>query len=116
MSKPVPVHAGSPRLVVQRVHCSPDRGVSPRAGRRWPSTASVLDALLQRVVISKRSQLIAAELAPSRAGSLAAEGLTADTQRLPDIRRANAVVGHEANQVRAVFSAEQPVVGARGQE
>jgi len=56
--------------VVQRVHCSPDRGVSPRAGRRWLSTASVLDALLQRVVISKRSQLIAADLAPSRAGSL----------------------------------------------
>ena len=62
------------------------------------------------------SGLIAADLPPSRARSLAAEGFTADNQRLPDIRGADAVVGHEANQVRAVFSAKHPLVGARGEE
>src|ERR1051325_3549828 len=76
---------------------------------------SVLHAL-QRVAINKKFQLIAADLALPCAGCLAAEGVTADNQRLPDVRGADAGMGHEANQVRAVFSAEQPLIRASGEE
>src|SRR6516162_3533773 len=51
-----------------------------------------------------------------RAIQLAAEGFAADGQCPLDIRGADAVVGHESDQVRAVCSAEQSPLAARGHE
>jgi GrpB-like predicted nucleotidyltransferase (UPF0157 family) len=47
---------------------------------------------------------------------LGAEGFAADSQCPPDIRGVDAVVGHESDPVRAGCSAQQPLVGACGQE
>jgi len=52
----------------------------------------------------------------SRAIRLAAEGFAADGQCPLDIRGADAIVGHEPDQVRAVCSAEQSLLPARGHE
>src|SRR6516165_6179415 len=58
-----------------------------------------------------------AEYGPAaRAIQLAAEGFAADGQCPLDIRGADAVVGHESDQVRAVCSAEQSLLAARSQE